>query len=284
MSMRMRINFFILGVLGAAVVSAVTIPFLAWFYPVELLGKFSFFLLTASFAVQIGTLGLEQAYVREYRQSKNRGELLIKVLGPSFLFLSIIVGLAAIFDLAPLLSAVVAGESYASLGYLILLGYLASIAQRFLTVFLRVWSAGLLFFVVLVFSKLLFLLAAFLTREQVGESGFLLYIGYAVSIFIPVLVVTGYLLYKERTGSFPSINVGVLVDPGLLRYAIPLLLGAVAFWGVKFSGHLGLRFDADFEGLAYYSVGISIATGVGVLGSQYLWTSELYFYIELRAD
>lgn len=233
MSMRVRINFFILGVLGAAVVSAITIPFLAWFYPVELLGKFSFFLLTASFAVQVGTLGLEQAYVREYRQSKSRGELLVKVLGPSVVFLCLIIGFAVTFDLAPLLSAVVAGESYASLGYLILLGYVASIAQRFLTVFLRVWSAGLLFFVVLVLAKLLFILAAFVAREQVSESGFLLYFGYAVSIFIPVLVVTGYLLYKERAGSFPAVNLSVLVDPGLLRYAIPLLLGAVAFLGGK---------------------------------------------------
>ena len=278
MSMRMRINFFILGVLGAAVVSAITIPFLAWFYPVELLGKFSFFLLTASFAVQVGTLGLEQAYVREYRQSKSRGELLVKVLGPSVVFLCLIIGFAVTFDLAPLLSAVVAGESYASLGYLILLGYVASIAQRFLTVFLRVWSAGLLFFVVLVLAKLLFILAAFVAREQVSESGFLLYFGYAVSIFIPVLVVTGYLLYKERAGSFPAVNLSVLVDPGLLRYAIPLSLGAVAFWGVKFSGHLGLRLDADFEGLAYYSVGISIATGVGVLGSLFntMWFPFLF--------
>lgn len=279
-----RVNYFVLGLLGTSLISAITVPFLAWFYSPDALGRFSFFLLTVNFAVQIGTLGLDQGYVREYHVAENKPQLLFQSVFPSVLIFAILCFALAGFSLFDDFAELVVSESVALLGVLIFLAYAFSVAHRFATVSYRVRSLGFLFCVTLISVKLVFLVCAYIAHLFQWQESFSLYGSYLVSLVVPAVVlgsVWASRSLKESSKEFSRLSLLSLIDWGLLKYSLPLLFGALAFWGVKFSGHIGLRFFQSFEELAFYSVGISIAAGLGLFSSIF---NTMWFPFLFKAD
>lgn len=279
--MRLRVNYFIAGLLGASLVSAITVPFLAWFYSPDALGRFSFFLLTASFAVQIGALGLDQGYVREYHTSNNKAQLLLQVLFPVaaiFVFLLLIL---AGFNLFAEFSTLIVSERAGLIGFFIFFAYVFSVAHRFAIVSYRVRALGWLFFLTLVSVKIVFLVCAYLAYLFSLNESFSLYGSYLISLFLPMaglLVLRAHKLLKERSAIDVRVNWKQPLSWALLKYSVPLLFGALAFWGVKFAGHIGLRYFESYEELAFYSVGVSIAAGLGLFSSVFntMWFPFLF--------
>lgn len=279
-----RVNYFVLGLLGTSLISAITVPFLAWFYSPDALGRFSFFLLTVNFAVQIGALGLDQGYVREYHVSENKPQLLLQSVVPSvFLFSALLFALAE-FSLFADFAQLVVSESVSVLGALIFLAYAFSVAHRFATVSYRVRSLGFLFCITLISVKLVFLACAYLSHLFQWQESFSLYGSYLASLVVPTVVLSfvwAFKSFKEASKKINRLSFFGLINWGLLKYSLPLLFGALAFWGVKFSGHIGLRFFQSFEELAFYSVGISIAAGLGLFSSIF---NTMWFPFLFKAD
>lgn len=276
-----RLNFFIIGLLGASVISAITVPFLAWFYSPDSLGRFSFFLLTVTFATQVGTLGLEQGYVREYHSSLDKGELLLQALVPSFVVIFFACVVLSGFSFFDEVASLVISVPDVLLGGVIVLGYILSIGHRFVTVSYRVRSRGKYFCFVLLAVKLVFLALAYGSYLLGLEESNSLYWSYVLSMFIPLLglgVFSAYKNFSVKNFNFLKVRVRGLVNLQLVAYSFPLLVGALAFWGVKFSGHIGLRVNGSFEELAYYSVGVSIAAGMGLFSSIFntMWFPFLF--------
>lgn len=275
-----RISF-VVGIVGAAVISAVTVPFLAWFYTPEAVGKFAFFLLTTSFAIQLGTLGLEQAYVREYHVTDNKAELLKRVLFlPSLLIILLLLASTG-FGLFDDLSSLIIGDSNQTLGLIFFLSFAAAILTRFLTVFLRVWGRGWLFAIVLVAAKIAFLALTFVGVKFFPDVDIIIYAAYLTSMVVPGLTVVTIILWQIRGQIERRKYVNVTkchTGRSLLLYSLPLMLGATAFWGVKFSGQMALRYAQDFNALAIYSVAVSIATGAAIFGTIFntLWGPFLF--------
>lgn len=125
-----RLNYFVVGIIAAAVVSALTVPFLAWFFSADSIGRFSFFLLTVSFVVQIGTLGLEQGYVREYHAAENRKLLFFQAIAPSLILAMIAFVLVQSFSLFNDLARLIVYDSDVVVGILISLSFFFSILHR----------------------------------------------------------------------------------------------------------------------------------------------------------
>jgi O-antigen/teichoic acid export membrane protein len=276
-----RLNYFVLGLLGASVISAITVPFLAWFYSPESIGRFSFFLLTVNFAVQIGTLGLEQGYVREYHSAEDRFKLLLETVFPSLILMFFLFVLGNVFSMFDELAGFVVAEPVVLLGLLIFLAYAFAIAHRFLTVSYRVRSLGAQFCFALVSVKIVFLLGAYFSHLLHFQESFSLYGSYLISMAVPLGVICLALIVRFRKA--PAVRGARRSGFGflnfeLLRYSFPLLFGALAFWGVKFSGHIGLRYYESFEELAFYSVGVSVAAGLGIFSSIFntMWFPFLF--------
>lgn len=276
-----RLNYFVVGILAAAVISAITVPFLAWFFSADSIGRFSFFLLTVSFVVQIGTLGLEQGYVREYQAAENRTLLFVQALAPSLALAVVVFFLIFGLSLFDELARLVVYDSDVGLGVLIFLSFLFSIFHRFLTVQYRVKSLGGLFCFALVSVKVAFLIAVYFSYLFDFSEKAALYGAYVFSLAFPMLLLGWYFFSSSdrrrnwRGGFFFS---GRVVNYDLIRYSFPLLFGAIAFWGVKFSGHIGLRLYGDFESLGHYAVGVSVAAGLGLFGSIFntMWFPFLF--------
>lgn len=275
-----RISF-VIGIVGAAVISAVTVPLLAWFYTPEAVGKFAFFLLTTNFVIQLGTLGLEQAYVREYHATDDKAELLRKVLFlPSLLIVLswlVSIGLGLFDDL----SSLIVGVSSKTLGLVFFMSFAAAILTRFLIVFLRVWGRGWLFTVVLVVTKIVFLVLAFVGAKFFDNVDIVIYTAYLVSVTVPALIVASVILWRAHGRLEERKYVNTMkyhTVRSLLLYSLPLMLGATAFWGVKFSGQMALRYAQDFSALALYSVAVSIAMGAAIFGTVFntLWAPFLF--------
>lgn len=279
-----RVNYFVLGLLGTSLISAITVPFLAWFYSPDALGRFSFFLLTVNFAVQIGALGLDQGYVREYHVAENKPQLLLQSVFPSALLFVLLLFALTGFSLFDNFAGLIVSEPVGVLGTLIFLAYAFSVAHRFATVSYRVRSLGFLFCITLVSVKLVFLFCAYIAHLFQWQESFSLYGSYLASLVVPTAMlgfVWALRSLKTSVIGFKCLRPLYLINWGLLKYSLPLLFGALAFWGVKFSGHIGLRFFESFEELAFYSVGISIAAGLGLFSSIF---NTMWFPFLFKAD
>ena len=279
--MRVRINPFAFGILAGAAVSAVTIPLLTWFYPQDTVGRLSFFVLAITFFVQVGTLGLEQGFVREYASSDDRYALASRVVVPSLLLfggLSIVIVLC---ELGPQLAVIVFGEIETGYLSVLLVSALLAVLSRFLTVFLRVWGLGWQFAAQQILSKVLFLIFAAISYLMFSEEAFPLYFSYASSLVLAWILSVSYLV-RIRPQFFSVYlsrwSLKHIFSSSLFGYSFPILCGAVAFWGVKFSGHVALRLNEQFSSLGLYSVGVSMAVGFAIIGSIFntLWAPFLF--------
>ena len=75
---RSKIIGFALGPIITAILGLASLPILAWYFSTEDIGRISMLQVVISFTVILFSLGLDQSYVREYHQVKNKAVLLIE--------------------------------------------------------------------------------------------------------------------------------------------------------------------------------------------------------------
>ncbi|MDC4574543.1 oligosaccharide flippase family protein, partial [Acinetobacter baumannii] len=87
-----------IGPIGSGFLGLITLPMVTWFYSVEDVGRISMLQVCTSFFILLFCLGLDQAYVREYHESKNKPLLFKVVLWPSLLLGIIFLLIIIIYD------------------------------------------------------------------------------------------------------------------------------------------------------------------------------------------
>ncbi|MFD1879644.1 lipopolysaccharide biosynthesis protein [Vibrio chagasii] len=70
-----KILLFAIGPLLTAILGVITLPLLSWFFNQEDIGRLSIFQAIISLSGLFFTLGLDQAYVREYHEQDNKNKL-----------------------------------------------------------------------------------------------------------------------------------------------------------------------------------------------------------------
>ncbi len=63
---------FALGPIGGAILSVISLPIIAWLFSPDDVGKVALLNVVLSFGTLFFTLGLDQSYVREFHESKNK--------------------------------------------------------------------------------------------------------------------------------------------------------------------------------------------------------------------
>ena len=71
--------------MGGAVLGIATLPIIAWNYSTEDVGRIAMLQVLSSFCVLVFSLGLDQAYIREYHESENKPALFKTTLLPGLL-------------------------------------------------------------------------------------------------------------------------------------------------------------------------------------------------------
>lgn len=243
-------------------------PVIAWLFSPEDIGRLAMLQVTVSFALLLFTLGLDQAYVREYHEVKDRPGLLRAAFIPGFVFLGfVLVGL--IFS--PLsVSVLLFGIESAFLTSLFYAAIFLSFISLFLSLILRMQERGMAYSMSQLLPKLLFLVIVlvyvWLGTEPIFKN---LLIANFLSL-LAVFIVFGWNTRKDW-GAALFATIDSAKQYQMIRYAIPLIGGGIAFWGLTAMDKLFLRSISTFDELGVYSVAISFAGAALVF--KYIFTT-----------
>ena len=251
-----KIIHFSFGPIGAAALGLVTLPIVAWLFSPEDIGRLTMLQVTVSFALLLFSLGLDQAYVREFHEVDDKPGLLKAVFVPGFIILvSVLLGLA-LLPWSP--SLLLFGLDSLFLTALLYAAILLSFGSRFLSLILRMEERGFAFSMSQLLPKLLFLVIllgyVWLGAEAVFEN-------LIMANFLSLLAVFVVYAWNTRKDWFPALRASIdkAKQTQMIRYAIPLIVSGVAFWGLTTMDKVFLRSLSSFEEVGIYSVAVSFA-------------------------
>jgi O-antigen/teichoic acid export membrane protein len=270
-----QIAAFAIGPIGASLLGLITLPIITWFFSQEDVGKIAMLNVTIGFSTLLFSLGLDQAYVREFHEVDNKPALLKRAVLPGLALL--IVVLAVLLSLGGSLAGWLFGTSEWHLSLLIVTAVLAAFVSRFLSLVLRMSERGLAFSMSQVLPKLLFL----------GIIGSYVLTGADKTLTNLVLATTAALIFVCAVFAFntrrewkPGIvsKMDLQHLKNMLRFGLPLILGGIAFWGLTAMDKVFLRTLASFEELGVYSVSASFAAAATILQSVFstVWAPIVY--------
>lgn len=231
---------------------------------------------TMSLATVVFSLGLDQAYVREYHGSLDRPAVLLNAFAPGCAFLIVVV--MAIFWIDPgALAYWLFAISSGSYSIIITLCLLASFASRFLSLILRMQDRGLAYSVSQILPKaaLLFILATIALSAT--HHGFGSLLAAQAAAVITAMVVFSINTAKTWIAAAKS-HLSVDRMKWLLKFGYPLIFGGLASWGFAALDRVMLRSLASYEELAVYSVAMSVAAAVTIFTGVFntIWTPLVY--------
>ena len=224
-----KVLAFSIGPISGAVLGLITLPIIAWYFSPEDIGRLTMLTVTISFSLLLFSLGLDQAYVREFHEVKDKPSLLKGVFLPGFILLTFSLVLLLLIPIS--ISKILFDIESSLLSTLIICGILLSFISRFLSLILRMQERGLAFSMSQLLPKLFFLLLilSFLLFNvpSVFEN---LLIANILSLFAVFII----FVWNTRTEWMSAMK--SLIDKSkqkqMINYALPLIGSGLAFWGL----------------------------------------------------
>lgn len=274
---------FAIGPVGGALLSLVSLPVITWLYSAEDVGRIAMLQVVSSFFVLIFSLGLDQAYVREYHESDDRAKLLTTCLVPGLLLLCF---LLAGFGFFPgLASRLLFDVDSQSISLMVSTCFIAVFISRFLSLILRMQEKGMAFSLSQILSKLIFLIIICMYGALFyGLDLFHLLMAHTFSLTAVTL------LYSWNTRHTLKAAFAQLPDlklfKSLFAFGAPLILGGAAFWGLTAMDRVFLRSFSSFDELALYSVATSFAAAAILFQSIFstVWVPTVYKWVAEGID
>ena len=267
---------YMLGPVGSGLLGFVSLPIIAWFYSVEDVGRISMLQVFMSFSVLFFCLGLDQAYVREYHESKNKPALLKTVFFPSLALSILSFLLLAIYDLK-IVSKWLYEIPSTYLSLITILCFVIALASRFLSLVLRMQERSFAFSMSQLLPKIIFLLIVVNT----------VWLGFARDTYSLVTantasVILAFLVFTWNTKSEWLIAIKEQININELKSAFsfgwPLIFGGLASWGLNVMDRLFLRYFSTYTELGVYSITMSVAVVVTIFAGIFntIWSPMVY--------
>lgn len=274
-----KILSFAVGPLGAAAISIVTIPVIAWFFSAEDIGRFAMLQLTIGLAIGFFSLQMHQAYVREYHEVENKGLLFKETIIPGLCFLIIFFLIILVLPVSP--AGLLFGLESGFLTVLLFVSLVLAVVINFQAHVVRMEERGFAYSITQIAPKILFLAFIGLVFNFKLEKNFIvLMVAQVLSLLLLFFVALALTLktYKEALASkvsFSSVR-------RMLRFSLPLVAGGIAYWGVTSIDRLMLRKYSGFEELGIYSVALSVAASAAIFSSMFsnIWHPMVYKWIK----
>ncbi|MBD3768391.1 MAG: oligosaccharide flippase family protein, partial [Gammaproteobacteria bacterium] len=270
-----KVLAFSVGPIGAAALGVITLPIVAWLFSPEDIGRLTMLNVTVSFALLLFSLGLDQAYVREFHEVQDKPGLLKAVFIPGFVILLLVLAGLAFSPWSP--SLLLFGIDSLFLTILLYAAILLSFGSRFLSLILRMQERGLAFSMSQLLPKLLFLVVVlgyvWLGAEAVFDN-------LIMANFLSLLAVFIVYAWNTRKDWLPAFSASIdkAKQSQMIRYAIPLIGSGVAFWGLTTMDKVFLRSLSSFEELGIYSIAVSFAGAALVFQAIFstVWAPVVY--------
>lgn len=275
-----KIFQFSIGPIGVGILGLITLPIITWYFTSEDIGRLSMAQVSLRFGILILSLGMHQAYVREYHEENDKFSLLKMVITPSlfmFIFLMLFIYLMP-WNISNLLFDI---ES-TKLSLLMIMALFSLMITNFLVHLLRMEERGLAYSISQLLPKIIFL----------GLIGIIVLAGYFLISFEILLIcyvisiVFTFLLFTWMSRNTIEKSFFALIDhekiKSMLMFSLPLVAGSLAFWGVTAMDRFFLKSLSSFDELGLYSVAISFAGAATILSSLFsnVWQPILYKWIK----
>ncbi|WP_102505114.1 lipopolysaccharide biosynthesis protein [Salinivibrio kushneri] len=278
-----KIIQFSIGPIGAAALSLVTLPFVAWFFSVEDVGRLTMLQVTLGLAVSLFSLAMHQAYVREYHEEDDKPALFKHAILPGLVVLTLVLLIVQFLPWS--ISKLLFDIDSALLTWLLILGVYCSYLINFFAHVVRMEERGLVFSATQVFPKLfllVFISLIFLLNLDAEFKTLMLMnvlaVGCSVSIFT----------WWTRTTWLPAILKPLDREllHRMLTFSLPLVAGGIAYWGLTTMDRFFLRSLSGFEELGVYALSVSLAGAVSVISTIFsnLWHPTLYKWVKNGVD
>ncbi|CAE1150062.1 oligosaccharide flippase family protein [Serratia sp. Tan611] len=270
-----KISLFAIGPLGAAIIGFITLPLMTWLYSTEDIGRVGILNIAISFVVLLFSLGMDQAYVRQYHEEPEKSALLKVSILPGLIIL--LVTFSVLFFSPFSLSYILFELSDPTISVLCVLILLACFISRFLSLILRMQERGLAYSLSQVLPKLMILIVIGYFSLAYNQHAFIQLILANVVSYFSVLFI---LLWTTRHDWLPAIKERFDSDKslGMIKFGFPLILGSLAFWGVTAMDRVFLRTFSTFEQLAIFTVAAGFSSAAGIVQSVFstIWAPMVY--------
>ena len=273
-----KIAAFALGPIGAAALGLITLPFIAWFFSVEDVGRLTILQVVLKLSVAVLSLQLHQAYVREYHEQPDKEALLKAVALPGIITLIFVFSVLVIspFSIAEALF----GIDKNLLSLLLFLCIAATFLINLLAHVLRMQERGLAFSATQVAPKLTFLALISLILVCSLDSDFELLMKMNTFSLLSSVFVFLWLTRKSCFGAIKK-TVNKPLTNSMLKFSLPLVAGSLAYWGLTAMDRFFLRYLSSFDELGVYAMAASLAAAVSVVSTIFsnLWHPVVYKWI-----
>lgn len=270
-----KIIAFSVGPIGSAALSFITLPIIAWFYSANDIGRVAMLAVFSNFCVMLFSLGLDQAYIREYYETESKPALLKTTLLPGLALL--VTGVVLFLATPNLISKTLFSADSFLLSLLVALCIVCAYISRFLSLILRMQEKGIAFSMSQLLPKAFFL--SIISSYVFFSFGFdLTHLIIAHTLSITSIT----LIFAWNTRHELSQSISAKINPtklkSMLHFGMPLIVGGVAFWGLTSMDKLFLRSLSTFEELGVYSLASSFAAVAVIFQSIFstLWAPTVY--------
>lgn len=278
-----KILQFSIGPIGAAALSLITLPFVAWFFTVEDVGRLTMLQVVLGLSVSLFSLAMHQAYVREYHEEQDK-EALFKISiipGLTVLILISLIIFALPFSVSMLLFEI----DSTLLTLLLMIGIFSSFLINFLAHVVRMQERGLVFSATQITPKflLLILISLIMLLNLTAEFKSLMLMN-TLAAFSSLLV----FLWLTSDTWVPALtkNMDTVLLKKMLLFSLPLVAGGIAYWGLTTMDRFFLRSLAGFDELGVYALAAGLAGAVSVVSTIFsnLWHPILYKWAKEGVD
>lgn len=274
-----KILGYAVGPIGSSLIGFITLPIITWLYSAEDIGRISILQVTSNLAILFFCLGLDQAYVRAYHETKNKSQLFKLTFLPGFILLIIFSLLITIVN-PGIVSKLLYGINSISLSFISLFCFILAFSTRFLSLILRMQERSLAYSMSQLLSKILFLIFILgLILLDTVKNTYTLIAAYTISICAVYLIFS----WNTRKVWFASLfcKIDYTLLQQLVNFGLPLIIAGLASWGLNVMDRLFLRSMSTYTELGIYSITMSIAGAATILSSIFniIWSPMVFKWI-----
>lgn len=266
-----RFFAFLAGPVVGSGISFLIVPLTTWLVSPSEFGKASIYSFAISLFSLVVFLGLDQAYVREYHETKDRSSLFMNSLFFPLIF-SFITSLIVFFLWRSFSLALFGEEDFLS-AIIFVFAFPFTVLERFNILSIRMQERAGLYSVLIILRQLIrapmILLFLFFVRDFHG----IILAEATTQVLVPLL--SGYASRKNWSFPFPFDK---RLIKSLLRFGLPLLPATILMWIFNAMATISLRYWGTFEEVGIYSSAFKIISVLNIFNSAFstFWVPTAY--------
>lgn len=267
-----------IGPISTAIIGLATVPVLTWFFTSEDIGRLSILTILGSFVLLFFSLGLDQAFTREYYDAADKKMLFKSTVFPVLLVSATCFIITILFGSSFFYWFFDIEES----PYLIFISsyLLLILINRFISMLLRLEKRGGAYSLSLIIPKISFLILVLLyglIGKDIGKENFITLIFFhlfSVVLLTIFLVIQNRVFLKESIKSYLDFKLTIT----LFNYGFPLIFGNLLYWGMTISDRISIKVLGDLGSLGVYSVALSFSSVAMIFQTVFssIWAPLVY--------